>query len=42
MPLRKGVYIVPTSHWYIERTVWLVAGIFLLTATALAALVDPR
>ena len=42
MPLRKGVYIVPTSHWYIERTVWLIAGVFLLTATALAALVDPR
>lgn len=42
MALRKGVYIVPTSHWYIERTVWLIAGFFLLTATALAALVDPR
>ena len=42
MSLRKGVYIVPTSHWYIERTVWLIAGVFLLTATALAALVDPR
>ena len=42
MPLRKGVYIVPTCHWYIERTVWLIAGAFLLTATALAALVDPR
>jgi hypothetical protein len=42
MALRNGVYIVPTSHWYIERTVWLIAGCFLLTATALAALVDPR
>jgi len=42
MAFRKGVYIVPTSHWYIERTVWLIAGFFLLTFTALAALVDPR
>lgn len=42
MALRNGVYIVPTNRWYIERTVWLIAGIFLLTGTALAALVDPR
>jgi hypothetical protein len=41
MPLRSGVYIVPTNRWYIERTVWLVAGIVLLTGTALAALVTP-
>lgn len=42
MPLRTGVYIVPTHRWYIERTVWLVAGVVLLTATALARWVDPR
>lgn len=42
MPIRSGVYIVPTHRWYIERTVWLVAGIVLLIATGLAALVDPR
>jgi hypothetical protein len=42
MPIRSGVYIVPTHRWYIERTVWLIAGIVLLTGTALAALVDPR
>jgi hypothetical protein len=42
MALRKGVYIVPTNRWYIERTVWLVAGCFLLTGTTLAAFVDPR
>lgn len=42
MALRSGIYIVPTDRWYIERTVWLIAGIFLLTATTLAALVDPR
>jgi len=38
---RSGIYIVPTDRWYIERTVWLVAGGVLLTATALAALVHP-
>jgi hypothetical protein len=42
MPFRSGVYIVPTNRWYIERTVWLVAGIVLLTGTALAALVRPQ
>lgn len=42
MPLRSGVYIVPTNRWYIERTVWLVAGVVLLSATALALWVDPR
>jgi hypothetical protein len=41
MPLRSGVYIVPTHRWYIERTVWLIAGGVLLGATALAALVHP-
>jgi hypothetical protein len=42
MALRSGVYIVPTHRWYIERTVWLIAGFVLLSATALAAFVDPR
>ncbi len=41
MPLRSGVYIVPTHRWYIERTVWLVAGIVLLSSTTLAVLVHP-
>lgn len=41
MALRAGVYIVPTNQWYIERTVWLIAGIVLLTGTALAATVNP-
>ena len=26
MTLRTGIYIVPTHRWYIERTVWLIAG----------------
>lgn len=42
MAFRRGIYIVPTDRWYIERTVWLVAGIVLLTGTALALWVDPR
>lgn len=42
MALRKGVYIVPTNRWYIKRTVWLIAGIVLLTGTTLALLADPR
>lgn len=41
MALRRGVYIVPTNRWYIERTVWLIAGFVLLISTALAALVHP-
>ncbi len=41
MALRKGVYVVSTDRWYIERTVWLIAGVVLLTCTALAVLVNP-
>jgi len=41
MPLRSGIYSVPVHRWYIERTVWLIAGCVLLVATALAALVNP-
>ena len=41
MSARSGIYIVPTDRWYIERTVWLIAGVVLLGATALAASVHP-
>jgi hypothetical protein len=41
MSLRTGVYVVPTNRWYIERTVWLIAGVVLLASTALALLVRP-
>jgi len=41
MSMRSGVYIVPTHRLYIERTVWLIAGIVLLTSTALALLFNP-
>ncbi len=40
MALRTGTYIVPINRWYIERTVWLIAGFVLLTSTALALLVN--
>jgi hypothetical protein len=41
MTLRSGIYIVPTHRWYIERTVWLIAGVYLLVTTTLAAFVHP-
>ena len=41
MSAPSKLYIVPTDRWYIERSVWLVAGVVLLVATALAALADP-
>ena len=41
MSLRRGIYIVPTNRWYIERTVWLIAGFVLLSSTSLALLVSP-
>jgi hypothetical protein len=41
MAFRSGIYIVPTSDWYIERTVWLIAGIVLIASTTLALLAHP-
>jgi len=41
MTFRSGIYVVPTDSWYIERSVWLTAGIVLLASTALAWLVEP-
>ncbi len=41
MALRTGTYIVPVNRWYIERTVWLIAGIVLLFGTTMALLVNP-
>jgi hypothetical protein len=41
MKHQSGIYIVPTDRWYIERTVWLIAGFVLLGSTALAAFVNP-
>jgi len=36
MHTRSGVYVVPTHRWYIERTVWLIAGVILLIFSSLA------
>lgn len=41
MKFRSGIYVVPTDSWYIERSVWLTAGVVLLASTALAWLVEP-
>ena len=38
----RGIYVVPTNTWYIERAVWVIAGVVLGSATLFAALVDPR
>jgi hypothetical protein len=40
-PARSALYIVPTDRWYIERTVWLIAGCVLIASTAAAVLVHP-
>jgi hypothetical protein len=42
MALRTGIYIVPIDRWYIERTVWLIAGLFLLAFTLLATIHRPE
>ena len=34
-------YVVPTDRWYIERAVWLIAGIAILAATAAAWWLHP-
>jgi Protein of unknown function (DUF2892) len=41
MSPRPGLYIVPTDRWYIERSVWLVAGVVILGSTALAHWANP-
>ena len=42
MPSQGGLYIVPTNRWYIERTVWLLAGLVLATSSLLAFFVHPQ
>ncbi|MDA8082095.1 MAG: hypothetical protein M0024_00385 [Nitrospiraceae bacterium] len=41
MAKRKGVYLVKTYTWYLERLVWLVAGTDVLLSTLLAAFHSP-
>lgn len=33
---RLNMYIAKTDKWYLERVIWLIAGIFTLTGTVLA------
>ncbi len=35
------MYRAPTHKWYLERIVWLIAGIIVFTATCLGILVHP-
>jgi hypothetical protein len=41
MTERSRLYIVPTDRWYVERSVWLIAGCVLLAGSFLAAFVHP-
>ncbi|MCX7792898.1 MAG: DUF2892 domain-containing protein [Thermodesulfovibrionales bacterium] len=36
MARRSGIFLVKTDWWYVERCVWLVAGIDILSSTILA------
>ncbi len=39
MGKRSGVFLVKTDWWYVERMVWLIAGIDVLVSSILAAIV---
>jgi Protein of unknown function (DUF2892) len=40
--MHRGLYFVSTDRWYTERAVYGISGVVVLTATLLAAWVDPR
>lgn len=42
MGKRSGVFLVKTSWWYVERMVWLIAGMLVLTSSVLAAVHHPN
>ena len=42
MSKRSGVFLVKTNWWYVERLVWLIAGIDVLASSILAAVHDPN
>ena len=42
MGSRSGVFLVKTDWWYVERMVWLIAGIDVLASSVLAALHHPN
>jgi hypothetical protein len=42
MEKRSGVFMVKTNWWYVERMVWLIAGIDVLASSLLAATHHPN
>ncbi len=42
MGKRKGVYLVKTYTWYVERLVWMVAGTDVLASSVLASIHNPN
>lgn len=42
MGKRKGLYLVKTYTWYVERLVWLVAGTDVLASSVLTSLHHPN
>ena len=42
MQKRTGVFLVKTDWWYVERLVWLIAGIDVLGSSVLSSLHDPN
>jgi hypothetical protein len=38
---RRGLYLVRTDTWYLERAVWLIAGVDVLISSALAYGIHP-
>lgn len=39
---RKGIFLVKTDTWYVERLVWLVAGTDVLASTILSSVHNPN
>jgi len=35
------MYIAKTDKWYLERVIWLIAGIFILLSLTLACFISP-
>ncbi len=35
------MYIAKTDRWYLERVIWLMAGVIILISSVLAVLVNP-
>jgi hypothetical protein len=42
MSVRKGIYLVTTDGWYVERLVWLIAGTDVVVSSVLTVLYSPH